>query len=56
MKDKLESLTGGSGVHVFLVLWKAGRAVETYGYPFPLAVPDQVCIPTTKHSTSLEGS
>jgi MarR family 2-MHQ and catechol resistance regulon transcriptional repressor len=26
--DKLESLTGGSGVHVFLVLWKAARAVE----------------------------
>src|SRR5207302_2242934 len=29
-KDKSESLTGGSGVHVFLVLWKAARAVETY--------------------------
>ena len=28
--DKLESLTGGSGVHVFLVLWKAARAVEAY--------------------------
>ena len=27
---KLESLTGGSGVHVFLVLWKAARAVESY--------------------------
>jgi MarR family 2-MHQ and catechol resistance regulon transcriptional repressor len=27
---KLESLTGGSGVHVFLVLWKAARAVEMY--------------------------
>lgn len=27
---KLESLSGGSGVHVFLVLWKAARAVETY--------------------------
>jgi MarR family 2-MHQ and catechol resistance regulon transcriptional repressor len=26
----LESLTGGSGVHVFLVLWKAARAVEAY--------------------------
>src|SRR5260370_11431529 len=25
---RLESLTGGSGVHVFLVLWKAARAVE----------------------------
>ena len=25
-----ESLTGGSGVHVFLVLWKAARAVESY--------------------------
>ena len=30
MMDKLESLTGGSGVHVFLVLWKAARAVEAY--------------------------
>jgi len=29
-KQKLESLTGGSGVHVFLVLWKAARAVEAY--------------------------
>jgi len=28
--DKLESLTGGSGVHVFLVLWKAASAVQTY--------------------------
>ncbi|HKR58304.1 MAG TPA: MarR family transcriptional regulator [Pyrinomonadaceae bacterium] len=27
---KLESLSGGSGVHVFLVLWKAARAVEAY--------------------------
>ena len=27
----MESLTGGSGVHVFLVLWKAARAVESYG-------------------------
>src|ERR1044072_3827724 len=27
---QLESLSGGSGVHVFLVLWKAARAVETY--------------------------
>src|SRR5213596_236665 len=27
---KLESLTGGSGVHVFLVLWKAARAVQAY--------------------------
>jgi MarR family 2-MHQ and catechol resistance regulon transcriptional repressor len=26
----LESLKGGSGVHVFLVLWKAARAVEAY--------------------------
>jgi len=25
---KLESLSGGSGVHVFLVLWKAARAVQ----------------------------
>src|SRR5712671_2313456 len=28
--DNLKSLTGGSGVHVFLVLWKAARAVEAY--------------------------
>src|SRR5213594_5246281 len=28
--DKLESLTGGSGVHVFLVLWKAARAAEAF--------------------------
>src|SRR5260370_31799394 len=27
---KLESLTGESGVHVFLVLWKAAHAVEAY--------------------------
>jgi MarR family 2-MHQ and catechol resistance regulon transcriptional repressor len=26
----MESLTGGTGVHVFLVLWKAARAVEAY--------------------------
>ena len=30
-KDKSESLTGGSGVHVFLVLWKAASAVQAYG-------------------------
>ena len=29
MKE-MESLTGGSGVHVFLVLWKAAHAVEAY--------------------------
>src|SRR2546429_5318077 len=29
-KHELESLTGGSGVHVFLVLWKAARAVQAY--------------------------
>src|SRR5712671_1304086 len=28
--DKSESLTGGSGVHVFLVLWKAASAVQAY--------------------------
>ncbi len=28
--NKLESLTGGSGVHVFLVLWKAARAAQVY--------------------------
>src|SRR2546426_8757567 len=27
---KLASLTGGSGVHVFLVLWKAASAVQAY--------------------------
>src|SRR6266404_4510657 len=27
---KLESLKGGSGVHVFLVLWKASRAAQGY--------------------------
>jgi MarR family 2-MHQ and catechol resistance regulon transcriptional repressor len=29
-KHKLESLTGGSGVHVFLVLWKAAHAAQAY--------------------------
>src|SRR4026209_62022 len=28
--SKSESLTGGSGVHVWLVLWKAAQAVEAY--------------------------
>jgi MarR family transcriptional regulator, 2-MHQ and catechol-resistance regulon repressor len=28
--NKLESLTGGTGVHVFLVLWKAARAAQAY--------------------------
>jgi MarR family transcriptional regulator, 2-MHQ and catechol-resistance regulon repressor len=28
--SKQESLTGGSGVHVFLVLWKAANAVRSY--------------------------
>ena len=28
--NALESLTGGSGIHLFLVLWKATRAVEAY--------------------------
>ena len=28
--SKLESLTGGSGVHVFLVLWKAASPVHSY--------------------------
>lgn len=27
---RLESLSGGSGVHLWLVLWKASRAVERY--------------------------
>ena len=29
-KHKLASLTGGSGVHGFLVLWKAARAAQAY--------------------------
>src|SRR3979490_1506586 len=29
-KDRSDSLTGGSGVHVFLVLWKAANAVQSY--------------------------
>ena len=29
-QGKAQSLTGGSGIHVFLVLWKAARAVEAY--------------------------
>src|SRR6185503_14056679 len=28
--EKLESLTGGSGVHVFMVLWKAASAAQAY--------------------------
>lgn len=28
--NKVESLSGGSGVHVWLVLWKAAQAVEAY--------------------------
>jgi MarR family 2-MHQ and catechol resistance regulon transcriptional repressor len=30
MIKQAESLTGGTGVHVWLVLWKAARAVEAY--------------------------
>src|SRR5215475_11009403 len=30
LMTKLESLSGGSGVHVFLVLWKAARTVHAY--------------------------
>jgi len=29
-QQRNESLTGGTGVHVWLVLWKAARAVEAY--------------------------
>jgi MarR family transcriptional regulator, 2-MHQ and catechol-resistance regulon repressor len=29
-KRRSESLTSGSGVHVFLVLWKASRAAQAY--------------------------
>src|SRR2546430_2781041 len=28
--NELESLSGGSGVHVFLVLWKAANAVQSF--------------------------
>jgi len=28
--DKVQSLSGGTGIHIFLVLWKAARAVEAY--------------------------
>src|SRR6476620_10707491 len=28
--SKLQSLTGGSGVHIFLVLWKAASALRSY--------------------------
>ncbi|HMH42190.1 MAG TPA: MarR family transcriptional regulator, partial [Pyrinomonadaceae bacterium] len=28
--NRLESLTGGSGIHVFLVLWKAANAVQSF--------------------------
>ena len=28
--NKIDSLSGGSGVHVWLVLWKAAQAVEAY--------------------------
>src|SRR5690349_18977537 len=30
-RRKLESLTNGTGVHVFLVMWKAVHAIEAYG-------------------------
>jgi MarR family 2-MHQ and catechol resistance regulon transcriptional repressor len=30
MANTTDSLTGGTGVHVWLVLWKAAQAVETY--------------------------
>ena len=29
-RHKVESLTGGSGVHVFLVLWKAASVVQAF--------------------------
>ena len=29
-RNKSDSLSGGSGVHVWLVLWKAAQAVEAY--------------------------
>src|SRR5437763_12192072 len=30
IRSKADSLSGGSGVHVWLVLWKAAQAVEAY--------------------------
>jgi len=30
VKGKADSLTGGTGVHVWLVLWKAAQAIESY--------------------------
>jgi MarR family 2-MHQ and catechol resistance regulon transcriptional repressor len=30
IRNKADSLSGGSGVHVWLVLWKAAQAVEAY--------------------------
>ena len=30
IKNKTDSLSGGTGVHVWLVLWKAAQAVEAY--------------------------
>lgn len=30
MMSKLEPLSGGNGIHVFLVLWKAAHAVEAF--------------------------
>lgn len=30
IKQKTDSLSGGTGVHVWLVLWKAAQAVEAY--------------------------
>jgi MarR family 2-MHQ and catechol resistance regulon transcriptional repressor len=32
MSSNVQSLTGGSGVHLWLVLWKAASAVETYAH------------------------
>ncbi len=32
MSANVQSLTGGSGVHLWLVLWKAASAVETYAH------------------------
>lgn len=29
-KAKVDSLSGGTGVHVWLVLWKAAQAIESY--------------------------
>jgi MarR family 2-MHQ and catechol resistance regulon transcriptional repressor len=40
IRNKIESLSGGSGVHVWLVLWKAAQAVEAYA---KLSIDAEMC-------------